>query len=189
VKRLLTASAARSRKSAAQQRPPGSPIGRTTWAAATIAVWVGAGGGRSVAGPHRRVHPRQAARKAARRRARRPPDGGHQPCRHHPGPARSGVAVAGADGLAPWRLVHRSLGRPVAVPGKLAQRHRTGSRAAAAPGRRRPHSRRPPGTAWFVVEHVDPPHLLVLHSTTHVPAAWRARLGASIDLVMDVHLG
>jgi hypothetical protein len=39
----------------------------------------------------------------------------------------------------------------------------------------------PPGTAWFVVEHVDPPRLLVLHSTTHVPAAWRARLGASID--------
>jgi len=38
-----------------------------------------------------------------------------------------------------------------------------------------------PGTAWFVVEHVDPPHLLVLHSTTHLPAAWRARLGASID--------
>jgi len=39
----------------------------------------------------------------------------------------------------------------------------------------------PPGTAWYVVEQVDPPHLLVLHSTTHLPAAWRARLGASID--------
>jgi hypothetical protein len=39
----------------------------------------------------------------------------------------------------------------------------------------------PPGTAWFDVEQVDPPHLLVLHSTTHVPAAWRARLGAAID--------
>jgi CBS domain-containing protein len=39
----------------------------------------------------------------------------------------------------------------------------------------------PPGTAWFVVEHVEPPILLVLHSTTHVPATWRARLGASID--------
>jgi hypothetical protein len=39
----------------------------------------------------------------------------------------------------------------------------------------------PPGTAWFVVEHIEPPHLLVLHSTTHVPATWRARLGASID--------
>jgi hypothetical protein len=39
----------------------------------------------------------------------------------------------------------------------------------------------PPDTTWFVVEHVDPPHLLVLHSTTHVPVAWWARLGASID--------
>ena len=33
----------------------------------------------------------------------------------------------------------------------------------------------PPDTAWYVVEHVDPPHLLALHSTTHVPAAWRER--------------
>jgi hypothetical protein len=32
-----------------------------------------------------------------------------------------------------------------------------------------------------VVEQVDPPHLLVLHSPTHPPAAWQARLGASID--------
>jgi hypothetical protein len=39
----------------------------------------------------------------------------------------------------------------------------------------------PPGTAWFVVEQVEPGHLLVLHSTTHVPASWRARLGAAID--------
>ena len=39
----------------------------------------------------------------------------------------------------------------------------------------------PPGTAWFAVERVDPPKLLVLHSTTHLPAAWRARLGAAID--------
>ena len=39
----------------------------------------------------------------------------------------------------------------------------------------------PPGTAWFVVEHVDAPHLLVLHSTTHLPSPWRARLGAAID--------
>jgi hypothetical protein len=39
----------------------------------------------------------------------------------------------------------------------------------------------PPGTAGFVVEQVDPPHLLVLHSTTHLPATWRHRLGASID--------
>jgi hypothetical protein len=38
-----------------------------------------------------------------------------------------------------------------------------------------------PDTAWFVVERVDPCRLLVLHSTTHLPADWRARLGASID--------
>jgi len=39
----------------------------------------------------------------------------------------------------------------------------------------------PPGTAWFVVEHLDPPSLLVLHSTTHLPASWRTRLGAPVD--------
>jgi hypothetical protein len=39
----------------------------------------------------------------------------------------------------------------------------------------------PPGTAWFVVDRVDPPKLLVLHSTTHLPASWRARLGAAVD--------
>jgi hypothetical protein len=39
----------------------------------------------------------------------------------------------------------------------------------------------PPGTAWLVVEHVQAPHLLVLHSTTHLPPPWRARLGAAID--------
>jgi hypothetical protein len=33
----------------------------------------------------------------------------------------------------------------------------------------------PPGTAWFVVEQVEQGHLLVLHSTTHMPASWRAR--------------
>ena len=51
-----------------------------------------------------------------------------------------------------------------------------------------------PDTAWFVVEHVNPPHLLVLHSTTHLPAAWRARLGVSIDwawtfTLADAHNG
>lgn len=39
----------------------------------------------------------------------------------------------------------------------------------------------PPGTAWFVVERVDPPKLLVLHSTTHLPGSWRTRLGAAVD--------
>jgi hypothetical protein len=32
-----------------------------------------------------------------------------------------------------------------------------------------------------VAERVDPPYLLVLHSTTHLPQAWRARLGAASD--------
>jgi hypothetical protein len=41
----------------------------------------------------------------------------------------------------------------------------------------------PPGTAEFVVQHASPPHLLVLHSTSHVPASWRRRLGGAIDWV------
>jgi len=39
----------------------------------------------------------------------------------------------------------------------------------------------PPGTACFVVEHAEAPRLLVLHSTTHVPASWRERLGTALD--------
>jgi hypothetical protein len=39
----------------------------------------------------------------------------------------------------------------------------------------------PPGTAWYVVHQADAPRTLVLHSTTHVPASWRERLGASVD--------
>ncbi len=39
----------------------------------------------------------------------------------------------------------------------------------------------PPGTAEFVIVQADPPTLLVLHSTTHLPASWRRRLDASID--------
>jgi hypothetical protein len=33
----------------------------------------------------------------------------------------------------------------------------------------------------FVVEHLDPQRALVLHSTSHVPATWRARHGAALD--------
>lgn len=40
-----------------------------------------------------------------------------------------------------------------------------------------------PGTAELVVDQVDAPHVLVLHSTTHVPVEWRERWGASIDWV------
>ena len=38
----------------------------------------------------------------------------------------------------------------------------------------------PPGTAFFRVATVEPPHVLVLHSTTHVPPGWE-RYGAAID--------
>jgi hypothetical protein len=38
----------------------------------------------------------------------------------------------------------------------------------------------PPGTAWYVVDKVHAPDVLVLHSTTHVPERWR-RLGANVD--------
>ncbi len=39
----------------------------------------------------------------------------------------------------------------------------------------------PPGSAWFMVDEVDAPRLLVLHSTTHLPPGWRERFGAEID--------
>jgi len=39
----------------------------------------------------------------------------------------------------------------------------------------------PPDTAWYVVAEVAMPHVLVLHSTTHVPPGWGERFGASID--------
>ena len=38
----------------------------------------------------------------------------------------------------------------------------------------------PPGTAWYVVHTVCAPETLVLHSTTHVPQAWRIA-GARVD--------
>lgn len=41
----------------------------------------------------------------------------------------------------------------------------------------------PPGTARFVVETAEPPRLLVLHSTTHLPPGWAERFGASLDWV------
>lgn len=38
----------------------------------------------------------------------------------------------------------------------------------------------PPGTAFFVVSAVEPPHVLVLRSTTHLPPGWQQH-GAAID--------
>ncbi|HEY5185487.1 MAG TPA: hypothetical protein VIM19_11425 [Actinomycetes bacterium] len=45
-----------------------------------------------------------------------------------------------------------------------------------------------PGTAWFVVEKVDPPRALVLHSRTHLPPGWRDRFGAALDWVWTFDL-
>lgn len=39
----------------------------------------------------------------------------------------------------------------------------------------------PPGTAWFVVEEVKVPAVLVLHSATHAPRSWREKYGAAVD--------
>jgi hypothetical protein len=36
----------------------------------------------------------------------------------------------------------------------------------------------PPGTAEYVVAQVEPPHVLVLRSTTHLPPGWDGRYGA-----------
>jgi len=41
----------------------------------------------------------------------------------------------------------------------------------------------PPGTAEFVVERVEAPRLLVLHSRTHLPPGWDVRFGAALDWV------
>jgi hypothetical protein len=46
----------------------------------------------------------------------------------------------------------------------------------------------PPGTAWYVVAEVEAPHILVLHSTTHLPPGWRERFGAEIDWTWSMRL-
>ena len=49
------------------------------------------------------------------------------------------------------------------------------------PGDRIPDG--PPGTAEFVVELADAPHVLVLHSRSHLAPGWDSRFGASLDWV------
>jgi hypothetical protein len=39
----------------------------------------------------------------------------------------------------------------------------------------------PQSECLFVVERLEPAHALVLHSTSHLPPAWRRRFGAGID--------
>lgn len=48
----------------------------------------------------------------------------------------------------------------------------------------------PPDTAWFVVEEVVPERILLLHSRTHVPPAWRdhPRIRAWIDWTWSFEL-
>jgi hypothetical protein len=41
----------------------------------------------------------------------------------------------------------------------------------------------PPGTAEFIVEHAQAPHLLVLRSHSHLPPGWRQRFGATLNWV------
>ncbi len=38
-----------------------------------------------------------------------------------------------------------------------------------------------PGTAYYQVHQVRAPHLLVLHSTTHVPPGWAEKYGATLN--------
>ncbi len=45
-----------------------------------------------------------------------------------------------------------------------------------------------PGTAYFRVAQVAPPHLLVLASDTHLPPGWAEKYGARIDWTWTVHL-
>lgn len=45
-----------------------------------------------------------------------------------------------------------------------------------------------PRTAWYVVDEVRAPHILVLHSTTHVPPSWRERFGADINWTWSFNL-
>jgi hypothetical protein len=45
-----------------------------------------------------------------------------------------------------------------------------------------------PGTAYFRVARVDPPHLLVLRSQTHLPPGWGERYDARITWTWTFHL-
>jgi hypothetical protein len=45
-----------------------------------------------------------------------------------------------------------------------------------------------PGTAWYVVIEVDPPQVLVLRSTTHLPPGWGEKYGARIDWTWSFRL-
>jgi hypothetical protein len=46
----------------------------------------------------------------------------------------------------------------------------------------------PPGTAEYVVDRVQPPHLLVLRSTTHLPPGWAEKYDARITWTWTLSL-
>jgi hypothetical protein len=46
----------------------------------------------------------------------------------------------------------------------------------------------PPGTAYFRVARVEAPHLLVLHSRSHLPPGWAEKYGARITWTWTFHL-
>jgi len=46
----------------------------------------------------------------------------------------------------------------------------------------------PPGTAQYEVAQVEPPHQLVLHSTTHIPPGWDTRYGAAFVWTWSLNL-
>lgn len=90
--------------------------------------------------------------------------------------SRLRVALAGADGMASRRLVHRPLGRSATAPGELAQCEPDHSRAAGHP-RRRLHPGRRTGTkCGLIVERLEPGRAMALHSTSHLPMSWRAKV-------------
>ena len=91
------------------------------------------------------------------------------------------MAVADPARLAPRRVLHAALGRPAALPGEPADLDYLdpGLSRELRPVDVIPDG--PPGTAWYVVRQADPPRTLVLHSVTHVPAAWQREIGAAID--------
>jgi hypothetical protein len=46
----------------------------------------------------------------------------------------------------------------------------------------------PPGTAEYVVARADPPHVLVLTSSTHIPPGWHEKYGAEFTWSWCFHL-
>jgi hypothetical protein len=91
------------------------------------------------------------------------------------------VAVARPDGLASRGLVHRSLGRQVAVSGKSRERDQIIEEFQDLQVGDFVPDGAPETECGFVVEQLAEPRLLVLHSTSHLPLAWRRNGRASVN--------